>query len=92
MDSVNELIETVQEWADLWRNEGQETEAEIADKVANLLLSQAQEIERLRKALTHIAAYDDELASARLAKTGRYGAFDEPGSVKIAREALDNLP
>lgn len=49
----------------------------------------ADEIERLRAALTKIAAYDDKGASMLLAQTGSYGQFDEPGSVSIAREALE---
>ena len=42
----------------------------------------------LREALTKIATFDDLFASDRLATNGSYGAFDEPGSVEIAREAL----
>jgi hypothetical protein len=41
-----------------------------------------------RKALEEIACFRDEGANERLAKTGSYGSFDEPGSVKIAREFL----
>lgn len=42
----------------------------------------------LLHALEDIAAFDDRLGSDRLAKTGSYGSFDEPGSVEIARTAL----
>lgn len=49
----------------------------------------ADEIERLREALKKIAAYDDHLAQKHLEETGSYGAFDEPGSVGMAREALE---
>lgn len=41
--------------------------------------------------LRQIAALDDELANDRLATTGSYSAFDEPGSVKIARKILAEL-
>jgi hypothetical protein len=45
-------------------------------------------VANLIKALENIAAFDDMLGSDRLATNGSYGGFDEPGSVKIAREAL----
>lgn len=48
----------------------------------------AAEIERLRAALEHIAAFDDLHGSSRLEATGSYSGFDEPGSTQIAREAL----
>jgi hypothetical protein len=41
--------------------------------------------------LRQIAALDDKLANDRLAATGSYSGFDEPGSVKIAREILSEL-
>ncbi len=47
------------------------------------------EIVRLRAVLTNIAAYHDGLASDRLGSTGSYAAFDEPGAVQTAREALE---
>jgi hypothetical protein len=40
-------------------------------------------------ALKKIAAYDDAAASAYLRATGSYASFDEPGSVEIARTALE---
>jgi hypothetical protein len=43
---------------------------------------------KLREALERIAAFDDEGASRRLASTGSFALFDEPGSVEIARAAL----
>ncbi len=56
-------------------------------------------IARFRAALTKIAAFDDVRANERLAQTGSYSSFDEPGSVAMAREALadftqseDNAP
>lgn len=41
------------------------------------------------EALAKIAAYDDAAASAYLRATGSYRHFDEPGSVEIARTALE---
>lgn len=40
-------------------------------------------------ALTDIGCYHDLDASDNLRNTGSYSSFDEPGSVKIAREVLD---
>lgn len=54
-----------------------------------ILIEAADEIERLRAALTEIAAYDDKLASQSAAEGRGYGTFDEPGSVQIARRALE---
>lgn len=45
-------------------------------------------IARLETALRQIASFDDAGANERLAATGSYGRFDEPGSVQIARAAL----
>jgi hypothetical protein len=42
----------------------------------------------LLTALIQIASFDDEGANKRLAITGSYGSFDEPGSVQIARAAI----
>jgi hypothetical protein len=42
----------------------------------------------LRDALTRIASFDDKGANEYLEATGSYSRFDEPGAVKIAREAL----
>lgn len=44
----------------------------------------------LEKALVRIAAFHDESASEYLAETGSHSAFAEPGSVRLAREALAN--
>lgn len=44
---------------------------------------------RFHEALMRLACWDDEAANARLKATGSYGLFDEPGSVFIARNALD---
>ena len=46
------------------------------------------DIARLRGALERIACYDDTGGNAALESRGGYGAFDEPGSVEIARAAL----
>jgi hypothetical protein len=40
------------------------------------------------EALERIAAFYDTGANAHLEKTGSYSLFDEPGSVRTAREAL----
>ncbi len=42
----------------------------------------------LLAALKRIAAFSDVAASNKLYATGSYSAFDEPGSVEIARDAL----
>lgn len=42
-------------------------------------------------ALTRIAALDDDGANQHLETTGSYGRFDEPGSVQVAREALQEI-
>lgn len=39
-------------------------------------------------ALHEIATFGDTGANTHLAKTGSYGAFDEPNAVETAREAL----
>ena len=39
-------------------------------------------------ALHQIACFGDAGANKHLARTGSYGAFDEPSAVKLAREAL----
>jgi len=41
-------------------------------------------IDRLKR----IASLDDKLANHHLETTGSYACFDEPGSVRIAREIL----
>lgn len=43
-------------------------------------------------ALRDIGAYSDEGASGKLAMTGNYAWFDEPASVRKAREALAATP
>ncbi len=51
-----------------------------------------EENDRLRKALTEIAAYDDVSGGHWLRSTGSFSHFDEPGSVEIARAALEAKP
>lgn len=46
----------------------------------------------MRDALVKIADFDDSIGNARLEKHGEYSGFDEPRSVKIAREALASHP
>jgi hypothetical protein len=53
-----------------------------------LLIQSADAIDCLVAALTKIAGFDDELACGYLKATGSYGGFDEPESVKLARQTL----
>lgn len=46
------------------------------------------QVTALRAALVRIAAYNDRGANDQLALSGSYSGFDEPRSVRIAREAL----
>jgi len=48
----------------------------------------SQRIERLEGALREIASFNDKDASEHLERTGSYSLFDEPGSVEVARAAL----
>lgn len=52
------------------------------------LASLEAENARLREALDRIAAWDDTGAGELLTACGSYSAFDEPGSVEIARKVL----
>lgn len=61
---------------------------ELTTNITSLMNEAADRIEALEAALRKIAAYTDTLANARMAATGSYSAFDEPGSVQIARAAL----
>jgi len=45
----------------------------------------------LLAALMQIAAWDDRQGNDTLARTGSYAIFDEPNSVRIARQALKGL-
>ena len=47
--------------------------------------------ERMYRALTEIACFDDDGANASLEKYGTYGTFDEPSSVEIARKVLNEI-
>lgn len=51
-------------------------------------LAQHERIRGLEEALNRIACWGDKPANDLLGKVGSYGRFDEPASVKIAREAL----
>lgn len=42
----------------------------------------------LKSQLENVACFDDKGANEHLARSGSYNRFDEPGSVKIAREIL----
>ena len=52
------------------------------------ILTLAEDLREAVKALEEIACFDDQGGTAHLAATGSYGRFDEPASVKIARQAL----
>ena len=56
-----------------------------------LVSDQSERFRIALAALTKIASDDDSLASDILADIGSYAGFDEPGSVKIAREAIRTL-
>jgi hypothetical protein len=60
---------------------------ENAELIVRAVNSHAVLVEALRE----IAAFDDRGANEHLAKTGSYGAFDEPGAVETARAALAQL-
>lgn len=79
---TNRTPGNVVEWLRLGVSLGQ------CGEMRSICLDAADEIERLREALRKIAAYNDHLAQKHFEETGSYGAFDEPGSVGIAREAL----
>jgi hypothetical protein len=68
--------------------------AEVSDLKAALDVWNSNElglmIARLRAALEAIAAFGDRRANERLARDGSYASFDEPGSVRTAREALSD--
>lgn len=52
----------------------------------------AKDVAWLKSRLEGIAAFDDEGANQHLARSGSYSRFDEPGSVKVAREILAEWP
>jgi hypothetical protein len=56
------------------------------------LTSLREENGRLRQALEKIASYDDVSGEYWHLKTGSFAHFDEPGSVEIARSALEFKP
>ena len=60
----------------------------VADVFAVAAPELAAEVERLRAALTKIAAFDDVGACDYLTRTGSFAVFDEPSSAKLARAAL----
>lgn len=61
--------------------------AERASMLKAIRLTETER-DRLREALTIIAAFDDLGGNNRLERTGSYGGYDEPGAVKTARAAL----
>lgn len=58
---------------------------------ANYLAKLRADVTTAGTALQSIAAYPDKDASHFLEMTGSYSGFDEPGSVRAAREALKNM-
>ena len=48
-------------------------------------------LEVAMEALNAIGCFDDRQGNRRLEETGSYSAFDEPGSVKNARNALKQI-
>lgn len=58
-------------------------------RAAEKIEALAEENERLHSALHIIASYGDKGANERLRATGSYSSFDEPGSVELARLALE---
>ncbi len=58
------------------------------DKLSVSVLRVKRERDEFRVALEQIAALNDESANGVLELTGSYRGFDEPGSVEIARVAL----
>jgi hypothetical protein len=67
-----------------------ETAAFIGLAHPETILAILARLEKAEAALKQIASYDDEGANHRLAATGSYALFDEPGSVEIARAALES--
>lgn len=61
-------------------------------ETARRLAAAEAENERLRNVLREIACFGDYSAEMKLSRTGSYGGFDEPGSVQIARAALQEAP
>ena len=87
---MTDVVERLNSMADLFKRWPLYV-ADIESRVVNdplVLRLAAAEIEQLRAALTEIACFNDKSANARLKETGSWGAFDEPGSVQIARAAL----
>jgi len=73
------------EWQQTMRDVN-ELEAENAS-----LASARKQLEEARAALYRIGAWNDLDASNHLRNTGSYSSFGEPGSVEIARVALEKM-
>jgi len=58
---------------------------------AALLLQSRNMLQDMYQTLQAIAAYNDKMANNHLLNTGEYTAFDEPASVKLARDRLQEL-
>ena len=76
-----------------WPDAGLSVEEHAAWGALSTALAAAEaEREGMREALKKIAAYDDEGGNHMLKSRGSYASFDEPGSVEIARRALNSEP
>jgi len=62
-----------------------------ADANAAFIVKAVNSHDALIAALIGIAAFDDIGANDRLATNGSYSGFDEPGGVRVAREALASI-
>lgn len=88
MDAGGALIATAA-WYPIALSDGWEGTNREAN--ARLIVLAVNSHDALVEALTKIAAFDDTGANYRLETLGSYAGFDEPGSVKVAREALARL-
>lgn len=70
-------------WVQAYKNRGKSVLPEV--------LALTEQLTAARAALNKIAAWDDYAGNGALEKTGSYGMFDEPSSVKIARDTLSGL-
>lgn len=64
---------------------------EAKDALLTHLATLESQVETAREALEKIGAFDDEASNNYLERTGRYSHFDHPASVRIARQALQDI-
>ncbi len=78
--------------SDLWIDDATGTPVLLcAPDTAAIIIQAVNAYEHMLEALTKVAAFDDKAASDLADITGSYSAFDEPGSVKIARDTLAKI-